>query len=187
MTQHKHVPLGVGFYPDWWFTNYGISFGREYYYDPEYRVDAQAKMQKALYERFGDVGLGSPDPEPKPLITLPAAAAPVCPCKRTSRVDAIFSDRRKSVVIRSRDGNMENSRGLEAYIVSSSMSSARVILKARSMSSINGGRGIIMTMSTPTTPRAMTTSLLAKRARGRREPTPASKTVIYPCILPFSL
>ena len=26
-------------------------------------------MQKALYERFGDVGLGSPDPEPKPLIT----------------------------------------------------------------------------------------------------------------------
>ena len=59
MTQQKHIPLGVGFYPDWWFANYGISFGREYYYSPEYRVDAQAKMQKALYERFGDVGLGN--------------------------------------------------------------------------------------------------------------------------------
>lgn len=70
MTQQKHVPLGVGFYPDWWFTNYGISFGREYYYSPDYRVDAQAKMQKALYERFGDLGLGSAEPEPKPLITF---------------------------------------------------------------------------------------------------------------------
>ena len=70
MTQQKHIPLGVGFYPDWWFANYGISFGREYYYSPEYRVDAQAKMQKALYERFGDVGLGNADPEPKPLITF---------------------------------------------------------------------------------------------------------------------
>ncbi|MGD9138680.1 MAG: uroporphyrinogen decarboxylase family protein [Desulfobacterales bacterium] len=70
MTQQKHIPLGVGFYPDWWFNNYGISFGREYYYSPEYRVDAQAKMQKALYERFGDVGLGNAEPEPKPLITF---------------------------------------------------------------------------------------------------------------------
>ena len=25
MTQQKHIPLGVGFYPDWWFKNNSIS------------------------------------------------------------------------------------------------------------------------------------------------------------------
>jgi len=70
VTSKKHIPLGVGFYPDWWSKNYGISFNRNYYYDAEYRVESQAKMQKALYERFGDVGLGNKDPEPKPLITF---------------------------------------------------------------------------------------------------------------------
>lgn len=69
MTEKKKVPLGVGFYPDWWHKNYGISFAKEYYHDPDYRVDCQARMQKALYERFGDVGLGNPNPGPRPLIT----------------------------------------------------------------------------------------------------------------------
>ena len=53
MTQKEHIPLGVGFYPDWWFEGYGIGFGRDYYFNADYRVEAQAKMQKALYERFG--------------------------------------------------------------------------------------------------------------------------------------
>jgi uroporphyrinogen-III decarboxylase len=70
MTQEKHIPLGVGFYPDWWFRNCGVSFAREYYFDADYRVDAQTRMQKALYERFGDVGMGNPDPEPRPLVTF---------------------------------------------------------------------------------------------------------------------
>lgn len=70
MTKKEHIPLGVGFYPDWWFQGYGISFGREYYFDVDYRVEAQAKMQNALYERFGDLGMGEPNPEPKPLVTF---------------------------------------------------------------------------------------------------------------------
>ena len=70
MAENEHVPLGVGFYPDWWRQNYGISFSGEYYYNPDYRVETQTKMAKALYERFGDVGMGQKDPEPKPLITF---------------------------------------------------------------------------------------------------------------------
>ena len=70
MSDQRHIPLGVGFYPDWWMENYGISFGRQYYYDPDYRVQVGMQQQKALYERFGDVGMGQKDPQPRPLITF---------------------------------------------------------------------------------------------------------------------
>lgn len=70
MEQREHIPLGVGFYPDWWYKNYGFSFDKEYYYDADYRVDLQVKAQKALYERFGDVGLGNANPKPNPMITF---------------------------------------------------------------------------------------------------------------------
>jgi len=70
MATQDHIRLGVAFYPDWFFKHYGISFGKKYYFDPETRVQAGMEMEKALYERFGDVGLGDPDPEPKPLITF---------------------------------------------------------------------------------------------------------------------
>ena len=70
MTQKKHIPLGVGFYPDWWFRGYGISFNKEYYFNPDYRAESQMKMQKLLHERFGDVGMGNPEPAPRPLVTF---------------------------------------------------------------------------------------------------------------------
>jgi methanogenic corrinoid protein MtbC1/uroporphyrinogen-III decarboxylase len=65
-----HIPLGVGFYPDWFNKHYGISFGKEYYFDPGIRIETRMEIEKRLYERFGDVGLGNSDPQPKPLITF---------------------------------------------------------------------------------------------------------------------
>ncbi|MEJ2587078.1 MAG: dihydropteroate synthase [Deltaproteobacteria bacterium] len=70
MADAAHIPLGVGFYPDWFYENYGISFGEAYYFDPETRVETRMEIDRRLYERFGDVGLGAPDPKPKPLITF---------------------------------------------------------------------------------------------------------------------
>lgn len=70
MTEREHIPLGVGFYPDWFWHHYGISFDRKYYFDPETRVEARMEIDKRLHERFGDVGLGDPNPKPKPLITF---------------------------------------------------------------------------------------------------------------------
>ncbi len=70
MADKKHIPLGVGFYPDWFYKHYGISFGKEYYYDPENRVRARMEIARRLHERFGDLGLGDPDPKPVPLITF---------------------------------------------------------------------------------------------------------------------
>ena len=70
MAERNHIPLGVGFYPDWFNKHYGVSFDRKYYFDPETRIEARMEIDKALYERFGDVGLGDKDPKPKPLITF---------------------------------------------------------------------------------------------------------------------
>ena len=90
MTETNHIPLGVGFYPDWFNKHYGISFGREYYFDPEARVQARMAIEKCLYERFGDVGLGNPDPEPKPLITFGMVMLPsIFGCEIIYKDDAL--------------------------------------------------------------------------------------------------
>jgi methanogenic corrinoid protein MtbC1/uroporphyrinogen-III decarboxylase len=70
MTETRPIPLGVGFYPDWFYNHYGISYDQKYYFDPETRIAARMEMEKRLGERFGDVGLGDPNPKPKPLITF---------------------------------------------------------------------------------------------------------------------
>ncbi len=38
--------------------------------DPEKRVKTRMEIARRLHERFGDVGLGDPDPKPVPLITF---------------------------------------------------------------------------------------------------------------------
>ena len=85
-----HIPLGVGFYPDWFNKHYDISFGREYYFDPEVRIEARMEIEKRLYERFEDVGLGNPDPEPKPLITFGMVMLPtIFGCEIIYKDDAL--------------------------------------------------------------------------------------------------
>jgi uroporphyrinogen-III decarboxylase len=90
MTARESIPLGVGFYPDWWHEHYGIAFDRKYYFDPEARIEARMEMDKRLYERFGDVGLGEPHPKPKPFITATMTALPaVFGCEIVFQNDAI--------------------------------------------------------------------------------------------------
>ena len=90
MAQKQHIPLGVGFYPDWFYKHYGISFDEKYYFDPETRIEARMGMDKALYDRFGDVGLGDPNPEPRPLITFGMVMLPaVFGCEIVFEKDAL--------------------------------------------------------------------------------------------------
>ncbi len=90
MTEKKHIPLGVGFYPDWFNKHYGISFGKEYYFDPEARIQARMEIEKRLHERFGDAGLGNPNPEPKPLITFGMVMLPsIFGCEIIYKDDAL--------------------------------------------------------------------------------------------------
>ncbi|MBW1734775.1 MAG: dihydropteroate synthase [Deltaproteobacteria bacterium] len=90
MAEKEHIPLGVGFYPDWFHKHYGISFGRDYYFDPEVRVEARMEIDRRLYERFGDVGLGDPDPKPRPLITFGMVMLPsIFGCEIIYKDDAL--------------------------------------------------------------------------------------------------
>jgi uroporphyrinogen-III decarboxylase len=90
MPAKDHVPLGVGFYPDWFWNHYSISFDRKYYFDPAARIEARMEMSKKLYERFGDVGLGDPNPKPVPLITAGMITLPaIFGCEIVYKDDAI--------------------------------------------------------------------------------------------------
>ena len=59
------IPVAFIFNPNWWCRNYGISFDRSFYLDPERRIADDVTMRRALHERFG---LGEPDPQPRPIL-----------------------------------------------------------------------------------------------------------------------
>ena len=58
MAKKDHIPLGVGFYPDWFNKHYGVSFDRKYYFDPETRIEARMEIDKRYrFEKIGMTGL----------------------------------------------------------------------------------------------------------------------------------
>lgn len=65
----------ITFHPSWWHKNAGICFTREFFDDPEYRMECDIKMRKALYEHFGEYGIGEKNPQKRPLIGSDLLAA----------------------------------------------------------------------------------------------------------------
>jgi len=63
-----YLPVDAVFHPNWWHQNYGLSFDRDFFYDPERRVWQEARMRCLLYERFGDLGLGQKDAPRRPIV-----------------------------------------------------------------------------------------------------------------------
>ena len=63
-----YLPVDVVFHPNWWHKNYGLSFDRDFFYNPERRVGQEQRMRQLLYERFGDVGLGQKDAPRRPIV-----------------------------------------------------------------------------------------------------------------------
>lgn len=58
----------VTFHPSWWYRNAGISFTKSFFEDPACRVAADMKMRRRLFEKFGEWGIGSEHPEPRPIL-----------------------------------------------------------------------------------------------------------------------
>jgi len=52
------LPVDIVFHPSWWNKHTGISFDEDFFYHPVRRVEDERRMEKELYERFGEFGLG---------------------------------------------------------------------------------------------------------------------------------
>ena len=65
----------ITFHPSWWHENAGIDFTQQFFDDPEYRMEADIKMRRTLYEHFGDLGIGEKDPQKRPLLGTDLLAA----------------------------------------------------------------------------------------------------------------
>jgi hypothetical protein len=77
--------LGLGFNNDYMNRAWGFDLGERFYKDPEYRVRTVMEIDRAVYEDFGRVGIGSVEPEPRPSVEpfghrfVPAMLG--CPCR----------------------------------------------------------------------------------------------------------
>ena len=65
----------ITFHPSWWHENAGIDFTQQFFDDPEYRMEADIKMRRTLYEHFGDLGIGEKAPQKRPLLGTDLLAA----------------------------------------------------------------------------------------------------------------
>jgi hypothetical protein len=72
--------LSYNFLPSWWRSNYGLTFGRKFVFDPDYRVELYLFMARTVCERFPGLHIGSPDPQAQVILpdfgnAITAAAA----------------------------------------------------------------------------------------------------------------
>ena len=67
-TIHQLLPIELIFNPNWWHQTAGINFDKSFYFDPQARIENDVVMRRVLYERYGEMGMGEPDPQPRPII-----------------------------------------------------------------------------------------------------------------------
>jgi len=67
MMESPLLPVDIVLAPDWWHHKEGISFDKDFFYNPSLRVEAERKMERALYERWGRFGLGEDKDRDLPL------------------------------------------------------------------------------------------------------------------------
>lgn len=58
MTLQKLLPVEIVLAPEWWNKHTGIAFDRDFFFHPLKRVESEQKMEKTLYEKWGQYGLG---------------------------------------------------------------------------------------------------------------------------------
>ena len=67
MTAKSFLPFELVFNPNWWHRTAGIRFERPFYFDAATRVANDIVMRRVLHQRFGDIGLGEANPQPRPV------------------------------------------------------------------------------------------------------------------------
>ena len=69
--------LWFNFMPSWWNRGYGITYGKRFVFDPDYRTEMFRFFEKTLSERFPGCALG--DREARPKVTSPDFGNAVTP------------------------------------------------------------------------------------------------------------
>lgn len=72
--ERPFLPVELVFNPNWWHHTAGICFDRSFYLDPQARIQNDITMRWVLHQRYGDLGLGEPNPQPRPVIGSPYVA-----------------------------------------------------------------------------------------------------------------
>jgi len=62
------LPVDIVLSPAWWYKNCGLTFDRDFFFNPSRRVESEQMMEKVLHERWGKYGLGSTYAEKRPEI-----------------------------------------------------------------------------------------------------------------------
>jgi len=62
------LPVELVFNPNWWHRTAGICFDQSFYLDPQTRIRNDVIMRRVLHQRYGELGLGEADPQPRPVI-----------------------------------------------------------------------------------------------------------------------
>ncbi len=64
-TVRRKLPIDsllYNFLPSWWHRGYGLDFGREFVFGPDYRVSCHQEMARTLARRFPQLAIGDSDP-----------------------------------------------------------------------------------------------------------------------------
>jgi uroporphyrinogen-III decarboxylase len=64
----EFLPVELVFNPHWWYRTAGITFDEPFYLDAETRIQNDVTMRRVLHDRYGDLGLGQVNPQPRPVI-----------------------------------------------------------------------------------------------------------------------
>lgn len=62
------LPVELVFNPNWWHQTAGICFDQSFYLNPQARIQNDVIMRHILYQRYGELALGEPNPQPRPVI-----------------------------------------------------------------------------------------------------------------------
>jgi hypothetical protein len=62
------LPVDIVLGPAWWHRHAGIDFDEDFFFHPAKRVEAERKMERVLYERFGRYGLGADHDRDVPVV-----------------------------------------------------------------------------------------------------------------------
>ncbi len=56
--ENEILPVELVLSPEWWHRNEGICFDNDFFFHPAKRVESEQKMEKTLYEKWGNFGMG---------------------------------------------------------------------------------------------------------------------------------